>query len=146
MRIDELMPGDWVHCSKIEKDGYPANCRVVELSCGSICSDTAGIRIHPHVVKGVHASDISPIPLTPEILNLNGFERRKCDDIELWSLEEEPYLITFMSKNGCPCLTIEDVTDKDSEHNCLQLKDEVYNVHELQHALRLFGIDKQITL
>ena len=91
--------------------------------------------------------NVQPIPLTPEILEKNGFEKKEDDyGQELYSLLLGEWAITYMSISGCPYLTIEDVLDYDPAHSVLNLKDSVYNVHELQHALKLCGIDKEIKL
>jgi hypothetical protein len=82
---------------------------------------------------------------------MNGFQRKRVcsfyeEDKPLWSLEHERFVVTYMSDKGCPMLTIEDVVDKDPQHTSVTLKDEVYNVHELQHALKMCGVNKKIVL
>lgn len=95
-------------------------------------------------------SKIQPIPLTAEILEKNGFENDFYEEesvadyhtirLEGYSLrhnigEADGYLVTWC--NGGINVT----TDL---NGCVQ-KDVSY-VHELQHALRLCGIEHEITL
>lgn len=94
--------------------------------------DTKGIR-HDY-------ERTEPIPLSPRIMPMIGFVEKDCDGEPLWSFEYNQYLVTFMSTNGCPDLTIEDVSGRDSHHNVLVVKDEIYNLHELQRAFMIFDI------
>lgn len=80
--------------------------------------------------------DVEPIPLTPEILEKNGFERDRNDGYAILRLEDNSeffyyfheYKLTKFYKSEiifrCQC---------------------VY-AHELQHALKLCGIDKEIVV
>lgn len=91
-----------------------------------------------------------PIPLTAEILEKNGFENDFYEEesvvdyhtirLKGYSLKHNigdinGYLVTWC--NGALNVT----TDF---HGCVQK--EIAYVHELQHALRLCGIDKEITI
>ena len=101
---------------------------------------------------------LQPIPITPEILEKNGFVKDKLRSTSLsnvwaWSertgntyagtveitLYSQPICgvsiltkIDTKSKTGCGC---------DSVHSC-----DIDSVHELQHALRLCLINKEIAL
>lgn len=94
--------------------------------------DTKGIR-HDY-------ERTEPIKLSPQIMQKIGFKEKDCDGEPLWSFEYKRYLITFEAPYGWPCLTIEDVRDKDSNHNVLVAKDEIFNLHELQRAFMVFDI------
>lgn len=96
-----------------------------------------------YLLKEVCSDDIRPIPLTPEILKKNGFE-----DIgdETWQLEEKPYWfwVDFLNHQyGCEFDT-STYENEDDEHR-LKLYG-IPAVHELQHAMKLCGIEKQIEL
>jgi len=87
--------------------------------------------------------EILPIPITPEILEQNGFELKP--DGWLWSnegLEDQNYIFIQFRKVG------EGV--RNCEINFIHREQftfkQMYFVHELQHALRLCGINKNIEL
>lgn len=110
-----------------------------------------GIYFESEQGEGICTFDhLQPIPLTPEILEMNGFENDFYEEesvadyhtirLEGYSLkhnigEIDGYLITWC--NGGVNVT----TDW---NGCVQ-KD-ISFVHELQHALRLCGIEKEIQL
>ena len=73
------------------------------------------------------ASALNPIPLTREILEKNGWRYNDAPFVQGW----EQYGITIIN-NRITCG--QNVSMK------------VEFVHELQHALRLCGIEKEITL
>lgn len=127
LQATELMIGDWVSVKN-------KHVQVVGITTDSI-ETTA---------KEGYFNEIffSPITLTPEILEKNGFEKKEDDfGQELYSLLLGEWAITYMSIYGCPYLTIEDVLDYDRAHSVLNLKDSVYHVHELQHELRKVGYE-----
>lgn len=132
MKATELMIGDWVFVKN-------KPVQVVGLTTDSVeTTDKEGFYFEDY---------FQPILLTPEILEKNGFEKKEDDEgQELYSLLLGEWAITYMSIYGCPYLTIEDVLDYDRAHSVLNLKDSIYHVHELQHALKLCGIDKDIVL
>ena len=116
--IEEISKKGWVHI--IYNDG--SNCRV-PLSSDYIL-DT-----------------ITPIPLTLEILERNGFigDKNVCktkvrDDSkdELWQCEYAWYLKNLRIKNR-------------TNGSVVRLYNIIF-VHQLQHALRLCNIDKEIEL
>lgn len=83
---------------------------------------------------------LEPIPITPEILEKNGFKYIGDDS---WQLEEHPYYfwIDFADHQyGC-----EYALSFDHDENRLKLYG-IPNVHDLQHALRICGIDKEIVV
>lgn len=71
-----------------------------------------------------------PIPLTPEILEKNGWVCEYFGRRQEWWLDKTKFPIVRYSANDI------------LHHNEIVLK----FVHQLQHALRLFGIDKEIEL
>lgn len=76
----------------------------------------------------------TPIPLTPEILEKNGFKYMT----DLWYIqtkELKPIQIVFKETNVIT-LSI----------NCTPVPINLKHVHQLQHALRLYGIEKEIVL
>ena len=83
-------------------------------------------------------SSVEPIPLTPEILKRNGFE--------LVEKEIGMYGVTVVSHYICDGVPFEVFCD--GEPFAIWFKDPVNIkfVHQLQHALRLCGIEKEIEL
>lgn len=84
--------------------------------------------------------ELEPIPLTAEILLMNGFERDSKGRIWGEYFEED--------ENSGLEITVEDKTGDVywsynwAEYLILKLK----YVHQLQHAMRLCGIDKEIIM
>lgn len=65
--------------------------------------------------------DLEPIPLTPEILEMNGW----WDDMDMWQHEEVNFCIEKW----------------DGRFQCYEINQiKLDSVHELQHALRLCGL------
>ena len=138
MKVNELMLGDWVdfyHPYEPEKKIVTRH-RVTEIfECGLV-----GISNHPNPV---HADHIEPVKITPEILEKNGFEDIGDDT---YQLEEKPcwfWVDFFKHTYGCEYDTSTHEYE-DDEHR-LKLYG-IPSVHELQHALRLCGIEKEIIL
>ena len=88
---------------------------------------------------------INPIPLTPEILEKNGFENDFYEEetiadngvkikLEGYSYREDNVSVSYCDGGVNVC---NDFTDADIHIRC-------ESVHQLQHALRLAGIDKAI--
>lgn len=145
MKAAELQIGDWVmyedHPYQIrqlgiydeDRDGndYPAVCIGKPQGIGLI----------------VERNEISPISITPEILLGNGFERDETHistDLELVMDGVDIFIIIF--DDGDIVVDIEknlkdDVAGANRLHHC-----EIKYVHQLQQAMRLCGIDKEIKL
>ena len=118
MKSNELMPGDWVYYGKMVVP-------ILQLS-----------------IKREYPS-IKPIPITPEILEKNGF------------VEEEYPIIydrrEFELRHGDYRIIVSPLNDgytRIYKGDYLPILNNCYInfVHELQHALRLCGIDKEIRL
>lgn len=124
MKASELMIGDWVISNKRGKSEI---VKVVSIDGGTNCC-----WLDVDCFSGlVDCEDIEPIPLTAEILEKNGFVFREDDD----TIYGEYYLhnqSTFAIKmfNG---YLVGTCMGEDLEFNY---------VHELQHVLRLCGLDK----
>ena len=129
MKANELMIGDWVdfyHPYEPEKKFVTRHCVTDVFECGLV-----GISNHPNPV---HADHIEPVKITPDILEKNGFAFMTG----LWYLrtkEWKPIQIVFKDNNVIT-LSI----------NATPVPIGLKYVHQLQHALRLYGIDKNIEL
>lgn len=127
MEIKSLMVGDWVNTNG-------TNVKIISIGLFT----QVEIMDSSNDVYSVFARDLVPIPLTPEILEKNGFV--------LIEKEKGAYGV-----NIAPYYTRDDVPFEvfcDGEPFAIWFKDPVNIefVHQLQHALRLCGIDKEIEL
>lgn len=87
---------------------------------------------------GIWCEYLEPIPLTPEILKKNGFSPETYDDHILVLNEKSGEVIYYECEQDYG-LTI------DNQYSQIrELK--IQYLHELQHAFRLCGIDKEIEL
>lgn len=140
MKATELMVGDWVQISVWDCKPFPS--KVTSINYNSYQGKDFVDWIDTEDEEDIGMYEVQPIPLTPEILEKNGFEKKEDDfGQELYSLLLGEWAITYMSINGCPYLKIEDVLDYDRAHSVLNLKDSVYHVHELQHELKKVGYE-----
>lgn len=122
MNTSELMIGDWVKFNNSDLAH-----KVIAIAGKSIKVD----KVHWY-----YANKFRPIPLTPEILKKNGlnlirgetncFDEDRCYRVEL-----------TLGTDGTTRWTI-----NLNEYNILPLS----YVHQLQHVLRLCGIEKEIVL
>lgn len=89
-------------------------------------------------------NDYSPIPLTTEILEKNGFVKyRNCSTYHI--LTKDYSLIELRNVEGSMAVWIEWIENNDGIY-CDYLLPYPKYVHELQHALRLCNINKKIEI
>lgn len=115
MKANELMIGDWY---KWYADGYYYNYQVTKETFGND-EDTI--------------ANFEPIPLTPEILEKNGFEKL---------LDDDGIHYRFVLIEGHTKFALKYARSVFQWLNPIDFK----YVHELQHALKLCGIEKEIEL
>lgn len=146
MKIEELSVGDWVfHLAEMQAGRISHIHRIGGIySIGLDCADCV-------VVCGIN--DIAPIALTPVILEKNGFVKitedmvwaehlnPKLAEIPTWGLKigerPVPYLAAKMRDNNHFEITTTNIE---------LFRFKVGHVHQLQHTLRLAGIEKDIEL
>lgn len=137
LKISDVSVGDWVRCGqwngRIQRiamgDGETVEV-IIEGDCGSL-----------YMYKQIY--EINPIPITPEILEVNGFEEHcggifryewmwqgESSGITLCSFDEELWFVDLFFKEG-----------KDIMCNI-----PTFSVHQLQHILRLAGVEKEIVM
>ena len=158
MKATELMIGDWVRVTDKARETYCYGeykageiVQVREILDYGINPDWCGAEVN----DVLHLEAIEPIPLTKEILEANGFQLNQVR-------EETPRYVWFgeSTRNDTivsvsfytpPVHGVKVLTkiETDSSHGCGV--NNVHNcdieyVHELQHALRLCGIDKEIII
>lgn len=123
LKANELMIGDWVK--------FPiGNDKVIDLPYiegrGVCASFSASATLFP-----VEVYKLEPIPLTPEILEKNGFVYNESPFVQSW---EQFGLSLHLGGDGYRI-------------NCGQnVAMVIDSVHQLQHALRFCGIEKEIVI
>lgn len=132
MKLEELMLNDWVL--------YNENpCKVARIS-EPLFLEKDGKVFYAPIEK------ISPLPLTAEILEKNGFHHHliaeKGFTREEWNLSDDYYDIVVSEWSDSIWVFRYECTEMNTPH-----EQRVFGyVHELQHALRECGIDKDIIL
>ena len=138
MEANELMIGDWV------LDGDEV-ARVTSLTCDDIIETTLRLS---------NIEIVTPIPLTAEILEKNGFERSYSNILTADGYKKLPqYKYKNMVQVQDICRNLITISYSDLEGGVYDIQcgigSHIYDlkyVHQLQHALRLCGIDKDIVL
>ena len=124
MKANELMIGDWV--GRVFDDKRIDYRQVDWIRTGEI-----GMRYQKVWAIGC----IEPIPLTTEILEKNGF----VFDCDFWTIANPRYnnvrMVTYYSIG-------DDVADAFLGHWAFDENYAIDYVHELQHALRLCGLNE----
>lgn len=131
IKAEDLMIGDWVH----SKD-YNENLQVLEIDCDYITLGEGYL----HGYK-----DIEPIPITPKILEKNGFYPIYKDEKSAYKWKEydddsddtQAIVIDFERKR---------LSEVWNDRTRKSYKGEIVYVHELQHIIKVCGISKTIEL
>lgn len=137
MKANELMVGDWVKLDFYDnayadkEDAVWKNGKVTAIHHGNWVDVNFG---GPLDECDIEVDDVQPIPLTPEILEKNGF--RHGSYVGGYYSPDCPFRVFVKTEGRCEFTTLFD--------------DEIYFsctfVHQLQHALRLCGVEKEIEL
>ena len=146
MKAEELMKGDWVTSEDLlnrparyegrYEDYTPINGKPYRRLVCLWPGDKEG--------ASVPEDRVLPVPLTPEILEKNGFGKDKNGDLVLI---EEDYAVRVMRRGDVYAFTL--VTARGGITDMVRFTIHQigpFSVHWVQHALRLCGIDKEITL
>lgn len=132
----DLMVGDWViphvYDSKLEPS------KIVGVHYNSYKGKDYVDWVDCEVWDELSLSDIEPIPLTPEILKKNGFGYKE-GGFGMYGIATVPHYVRDDVPFEIFC---------DGEPFAIWFKEpiNIKYVHQLQHALRLCGIEKEITL
>ena len=142
MKANELMIGDWVECTYWTPS---KQLKVAEIR--RIMDDETKIGVYSDdLVLIFRQSEVKPIPLTPEILEKNGMHlynrktndfREECNHCDCFDEDEDFRLELSLDDNGKIRWSI-----YGDEYTIIPLD----YVHQLQQALRLCGIPKEIEL
>lgn len=124
VKINDLSVGDWVQ----DKNGIIAQIRGVECwSDGYVIN----VQTKAGTITNLTEAGVCPIPITPEILEKNGFE----ENCGRWYNSEA--LMEFEQYKDGWCRTV-----NCGEYSVYFIK----YVHQLQHAMRLASVEKEIEL
>lgn len=129
INVSDLSIGDWVYAQFLDGDKWSG--RIVSSSDTGrmevLCFGTKVVRCTIHF--------ICPIPITAEVLEKNGFTHDKWSK-RIWVYEDEKSEVVYYIEGSRLEITTNDskmyITSK--------------SVAELQHALRLAKVDKEIVL
>ena len=136
LKISDLSVGDWVRVINqfnAQIDGYHSGSGSLSLKTRQ------GNLVHYRL------EDIRPIPITAEILEKNGWS---ADGMYAFlCIDEHRHLEYYyhehrLRKYYCGV----DESQNHAKVNDITFAVHCYSVHQLQHALRLAGVDKEINL
>lgn len=129
MKANELMIGNWYYW-EAEGKKYPMQ----------VTKDT--FRLSDEDI-----SNFQPIPLTPEILEKNGFEHEK-QKVIIPSRSQDEVELEYLYCKGLPCSfdIIHGYLMFNSNIDLVSIRMAVNYLHELQHILRLCKISKEIVV
>lgn len=145
MKAEEVMLGDWVFCT------YPSIKKPVRVEeIRTIGDNELKVIISDDMLRLVFSERyIDPLPLTSEIMEKNGFTY--CErtggyylytTISYGNWDAEVVLFNVNSEYRNNQLHIGSPDDSDTFLHLMECN----YVHQLQHALRLCGIEKEITI
>lgn len=132
MKANELMLWDWVYVPHRGKASHYGKVTAL-LSSGAVETEING--------SLALSSSVEPIPLTTEILEKNGFSAEGYN-MGVVGFHTDPIPDV---KDGYEVFIWKDMC-LEIKHGFTHLKRYTFYVHELQHALRLCGIEKEIVL
>lgn len=132
LKISDLSVGDWVRTKdgNVTVDIISPLEVVVMNDYGNLCA--------------CKIEDIEPIPITAEILEKNGLFRHERDDDNPERIVLTNHFImarTYTDVDWWRVLIYDEEIPSKELFNGI-----IYSVHQLQHALRLAGVDKEINL
>ncbi len=131
LKISDLSVGDWILIN-----GEPAKALRLTMAGRTIFKGLSG------QIYGSVGDDISPLKLTPEILEANGWEK-VSEVVYKWRNEKHR---VFVWLNGFSYyIDVEEMGPQFVEKSSRVEVSQLY-VHQLQHALRLAGVEKEIVM
>ena len=132
LTVQDLMVADWVRIT-IEGHRYPAVVHTIKLNTEEI--EVAYLAAPGDWEDGYGYDDFEPIPLTPEILELNGFKSTAGRTV--WEMEIEKKYINIW---GTHALSFSLNIPYLHGYKWIMQDVPINYVHELQHLLRLCGL------
>lgn len=153
MKATELMIGDYLRINRdrlcikkgtiVEVRGIDANASLKNLIGCATCRPLDDMQYE----GGIWCDYLEPIPITEEILKKNGFE--ECYEGEF----DDAYIFEIRDKNGFISTNVA-LSKNDDEWESIEIYGpngkieelKTAYIHQLQHALKLCGIEKEITI
>ena len=140
LKISDLSVGDWVEIDHEDYGWNPAQINV----CGDLGIGVYFKDIDPEEEYDCTLSQARPIPITPEILEANGWKKgQRGEFYHYLQLDKNSTLYVHASTNGW---RMKITYDAAGILRTTHLMPNVVSIHQLQHALRLAGVDKEINL
>lgn len=156
LKISDLSVGDWValECADLKiEHGDIATAFVEEvrkpIRVQSILGEDKLVFARAYHLEGfgtIYAKEehLRPIPITAEILEANGWKKgQRGEFYHYLRLDKNSTLYVHASTNGW---RVEITYDAAGILRTTHLMPDMNSVHDLQHALRLAGVDKEINL
>ena len=148
MKANELMIGDWVTFKDCQHEN-PMPIKIIAIGFQADEEDDCLVQIDGDKACDIIEinDEIVGIPLTAEILEKNGFEKRNRYQWEYRDgyckivIDIAPQIEIDGEILGTPPINVK------IEGALFELnRTDDWYIHELQHALRLCGIEKEITI
>ena len=132
MKANEIQIGDWLY--------YKGQFNAFHFKVESITKKKVGYHAEPneHRMNYLRLSECKPIPLTPEILKKNGFKHYVTEEDGDCFDNREGDLYYCLNRTADGYMSCIDVT------HSFTISGLIKYVHELQHILRLCGLDKLV--
>lgn len=154
MNAKELMIGDWLN-AKVQVDDTGTEPVYENFRRRVTRIDIIGHSVDFYLEDGMNfGADISPIPITPDILEQNGFVREEvtyapclyilytpCSPGYRPHPQKSAYVSIYSNGN-----IVVDIVYQVNNGGFKKFSGACSYVHELQHALRICGIEKEIVL
>lgn len=135
MEAKELMIGDLVMCPTITPELRV--CRIVDIDGSRDCVGVYDIKDEDEYLVGKYAKYLKPIPLTEEILKVNGFNfESRPEHSRFISIDTDDVYIGVMHYDDSVGRFFTEM-----DVNSISIHIELHFVHELQHALRICGLN-----
>ena len=134
MNPEELSIGDWVKVLNYHWDGRPYTGQV-----DGIMKKHGTYYLQFGSALSVEIDRCEPIPITPEILEKNGFESAEnIFGLKTYKLNDD-FVLEDRGEEKCLCRSCYKMQPSSTFWVC-----NIEYVHQLQHVLKLCGINKTI--
>lgn len=143
MNKNNIHVGDWVYCTA---DPFPQYVKIKKEFTGlSYNADTKNYCMNTIDEASIDYYDVEPIPITPETLEMFGFEKGDLKLSEYLTLAG-CYILPSVGSN-CGLITIKDCSyrflyRKDTTH----VETDVNYIHEIQHCMEVANIEQELEL
>lgn len=139
LKISDLSVGDWVRCG--QWNGRIQRIAMHDGETVEVCIEVDYGRLYMYK----RVCEIDSIPITPEILEANGW--RNDGMYAILRIDEHLHLEYYyhehrLRKWYCGV----DEWENHAKVNDITFQAHCYSIHQLQHALRLAGVNKEIIM